>query len=294
MPRLIYLDIAKAICIILVVIGHYCPDNSPDWWVNINKVIYTFHMPLFMFASGYIYIATKKDETYWSFVLRKIKRLLVPYFTTSVLVVAVKLLMQDNAYVQNPVTMISFLKIFYLPEAGFFLWFIWALWWMFVIVPLFNSRTSRIILFAFSVLLFFLPMNFPEIFCLNSFKKMFIFFMLGVMSFDFKKESSKIVNKIPEYSVYTVFILSEVFSKIRSDNGYFWGGLQSLESIMLACLGIWSIILFSKRIIRISTRYTWLLYVSGSSYIIYLLHTTFEGGAKAFLNINTGIYGSKQ
>ena len=61
MQRLISFDIAKAICIILVVIGHYVPDYSPQWYVGVHDVIYTFHMPLFMFASGFIYMATKKD-----------------------------------------------------------------------------------------------------------------------------------------------------------------------------------------------------------------------------------------
>lgn len=53
MNRIIALDIAKAICIILVVMGHYVPDNSPAWYVLVHDVIYTFHMPLFMFVSGY-------------------------------------------------------------------------------------------------------------------------------------------------------------------------------------------------------------------------------------------------
>lgn len=76
MNRIIFLDIAKAICIILVVVGHYMPDNSPMWYVMLNKVIYTFHMPLFMFVSGYVYIATKKDISYGSFLMKKVKRLM--------------------------------------------------------------------------------------------------------------------------------------------------------------------------------------------------------------------------
>lgn len=72
MQRLVFLDIAKAICIILVVIGHYHPDNSPEWYNVIWKFIYSFHMPLFMFASGYIYIATKREhETYKGFIVKK-------------------------------------------------------------------------------------------------------------------------------------------------------------------------------------------------------------------------------
>ena len=55
MNRILYIDIAKAICIILVVIGHYCPDSSPQWYQTVNHFIYSFHMPLFMFASGFVY-----------------------------------------------------------------------------------------------------------------------------------------------------------------------------------------------------------------------------------------------
>lgn len=50
------IDFAKAIAIILVVIGHWYPADSPAWWIGIRDVIYSFHMPLFMAASGYIYI----------------------------------------------------------------------------------------------------------------------------------------------------------------------------------------------------------------------------------------------
>ena len=66
MTRLVHFDIAKAIAIILVVIGHYYPENAPGWYLALHSWIYTFHMPLFMFASGYIYLSFKKDEGYAS------------------------------------------------------------------------------------------------------------------------------------------------------------------------------------------------------------------------------------
>lgn len=133
--RLVSFDIAKAICIILVVIGHYIPDSAPDWYVINRTFIYSFHMPLFMFASGYIYIAFKKEESYVHFIMKKVRRLMIPYLVTSVLIVTIKLLTERNAYVENPVTLLSYARLLYSPEAGYFLWFIWALWWMFVLVP---------------------------------------------------------------------------------------------------------------------------------------------------------------
>ena len=48
MQIIVLFDIAKALCIVLVVVGHYFPENSPVWYECLNKLIYSFHMPLFM------------------------------------------------------------------------------------------------------------------------------------------------------------------------------------------------------------------------------------------------------
>lgn len=184
MKRIIFIDIAKAICIVLVVIGHYVPDGSPSWYVALHDMIYTFHMPLFMFASGYVYIATRRDGPYGTFLLKKVRRLMVPYLTTSVVVITIKLLTQGGMSVDNPVTPFSYLKMFYQPEAVYFLWFIWALWWMFVLVPLFGTPRSRLCLFAACLLLHYMPMELPREFCINRFKEMAVFFMLGVVAFE--------------------------------------------------------------------------------------------------------------
>ena len=42
MNRSIFIDISKAICIVLVVIGHFHPPFSPEWYVALVKIIYTF------------------------------------------------------------------------------------------------------------------------------------------------------------------------------------------------------------------------------------------------------------
>lgn len=104
MNRLISIDIAKAICIILVVAGHYNPDNAPEWYHIIVRFIYTFHMPLFLFASGYIYATIVKTGMRRGGVLKKFKRLMIPYLSTSIIVISIKLLTQQSMQVQNPVT----------------------------------------------------------------------------------------------------------------------------------------------------------------------------------------------
>lgn len=147
MQRIVLFDIAKALCIVLVVVGHYFPENSPVWYECLNKLIYSFHMPLFMFASGFIYMATKKEgESYSKFLVKKLKRLMLPYVVVSVIVISIKMLTEKHAFVENPVTAYAYIKMLYFPEAGYFLWFIWALWWMFVIAPLFATKQKRLLL----------------------------------------------------------------------------------------------------------------------------------------------------
>ncbi|MBM7661608.1 fucose 4-O-acetylase-like acetyltransferase [Bacillus mesophilus] len=65
MNRLKWMDIAKGIGIILVVLGHSIPQ--------IAIYIYWFHMPLFFFLSGYLH--KQKGD----FVSKKVASLLVPY-----------------------------------------------------------------------------------------------------------------------------------------------------------------------------------------------------------------------
>ena len=218
MQRLISFDIAKAICIILVVIGHYVPDYSPEWYVGVHDVIYTFHMPLFMFASGFIYMATKKNVSYRDFLWKKVKRLMIPYLSVSTIVITIKLLTESHAYVENPVSAMSYLRMFYFPEAGHFLWFIWALWWMFVIVPLFKTKQARLVLLVLAIILHYSPSILPEEFCLRQFQNMAMFFMLGVACRDWENEIS-FVKKVPAWSVLGCFVIAESMKILQFGGG---------------------------------------------------------------------------
>ena len=272
--RIIWIDIAKAICIILVVVGHYIPDVHPAWYGVMRSVIYSFHMPLFMFASGFVYIATYRETSYADFLLRKIKRLMVPYFTVSVLVITIKLCTQGSAYVEHPVTPLSYLKIFYQPEAGMFLWFIWALWWMFVIIPFFNTRNSRLALFAISFFLLVTASSLPDIFCLRQFAGMLIYFTAGIVAYDWRRQLTW-VNQVPLIVILAAFGFVEAMPFVTPIN---------CNGQLIAFIGI-AFVLKSSFVIgsKACVGKQKLTIISSASYIIYLLHTTFEGFAKALV-----------
>lgn len=275
--RIVFIDIAKAICIILVVIGHYVPDNSPAWYVALHDIIYTFHMPLFMFASGYVYIATKKDVAYGTVLWKKVRRLMIPYISTSFIVITIKLITQGSLSVDAPVTFLSYLKMFYSPEAGAFLWFIWALWWMFVIVPLFKTKQSRLLLFLACLIIHYVPVHVTDIFCFASVKNMFVFFMLGIIAF----ENNTLHRFVNDFSLRKSVVAIALFFVAQSVNLTFGGGI--LVTILLPYIGIFFILEISKLICHYHevSKESVMLLVAASSYIIYLFHTTFEGFAKA-------------
>lgn len=60
--RDITFDIAKGIGIVLVVIGHYIPDNAPSWYIGFVSFVYHFHMPLFFMIAGFFYERSYKKD----------------------------------------------------------------------------------------------------------------------------------------------------------------------------------------------------------------------------------------
>ena len=179
-----------------------------------------------MFASGYIYMAFKKEEPYLTFVAKKIRRLMIPYFVVSVIIVSIKLFTQSSMYVENPVTAFSFVRILYLPEAGFFLWFIWALFTMFLVVPLFKTRAARSVLFLVAIVLHYFPIEGTPVFAIHSSLHMLVFFMLGVSCVDWK--FAQAVGRMNAWAYRSLCILTVLIfaclSVSRFGFGYVGGG----------------------------------------------------------------------
>lgn len=68
-----YLDILRGIGIFYVVWGHIIHNGS------VFQYIYSFHMPLFFFISGVLFIPSKYKSTS-DYIKKKVKSLLIPYF----------------------------------------------------------------------------------------------------------------------------------------------------------------------------------------------------------------------
>ena len=84
--RLGYLDIAKGIGILLVIMGHV---SSKPYWMN--RIIFSVHMPLFFVLSGYTYNKKHADDPV-GFVKSNAKALLIPYGLTCVILIITQVL----------------------------------------------------------------------------------------------------------------------------------------------------------------------------------------------------------
>ena len=88
--RISFIDQLKGITILLVVIGHLIEHNAGRdnfLWT----FIYSFHMPLFMFISGYLAYVTFRMErfNFFNVVLylgKKCRTLLLPFLTWGILI----------------------------------------------------------------------------------------------------------------------------------------------------------------------------------------------------------------
>ena len=78
--RITWVDFAKGVAIILVVLGHATQGD-------LQKFIFVFHMPFFFVIAGFLLNFEKWGgaENYKAFATKLVKRLLVPYYLSEFL-----------------------------------------------------------------------------------------------------------------------------------------------------------------------------------------------------------------
>jgi fucose 4-O-acetylase-like acetyltransferase len=146
-----WIVIAKGIGIILVVMGHFEPDDSPAYWSQTRSIIYTFHMPLFFMLSGYLYVRGK--HSYLELIKGKVRRLLYPFVAIAAAYLPVKYFAGNAVHVDYGVNAASVWALVSNPVNSYapLLWFIHALFLIFVFYPLaewFLSDLAILLLFV--------------------------------------------------------------------------------------------------------------------------------------------------
>lgn len=184
--RQTYLDIAKGIGIILVVIGHCVPDASSPAGISVpamkilHEIIYSFHMPLFFFISGFLtFKRDRQPKSRISLIAKRAKRLLIPYFFVGLAYAPVKLLLSEFA--NKPYDIHNLWQIFLGVNPDGELWFLYALFAISLIAIILNEKASKITLAITFVLALTIPVM-PDIT-----RHLFYFFLGMYMRAEFPK-----------------------------------------------------------------------------------------------------------
>ena len=156
--RIIWIDIVKIFACILVVLGHlhmsmmlsnYYAKEAIYYWFPI-QTIYTFHVPLFFVCSGYLYqmksFGGSIIDDHIKTIISKGLNLIIPYIFFSLVTLLLKVIF--SADVNNQATPIID-TILFNPVAPY--WFLYALFFLFCVIPRFKKKRYIGIFFLFSL-----------------------------------------------------------------------------------------------------------------------------------------------
>lgn len=135
MIRLQWIDSLRGLLILLVILGHsiqFAPgmDCEHD---HLWNLISSFHVPTFMFLSGYLNYRSVQVGRF-SYAKRRFQQLFIPCIIWTIIA----------SVLAFPDCINKFKQIIMYPDYGF--WFLWALFWItiiFIVVDYLSERLKR-------------------------------------------------------------------------------------------------------------------------------------------------------
>jgi len=177
MARNVFIDYLKGIAIFLVVWGHGIQylDKENNFYNNwLFLFIYSFHMPLFMCISGYLFAYSAKKRFYELF-KSKMKQLIIPVLCWGVFFTL--LVHHKQLEKLSLIGMLNNYFLLYLNDLPYHLWFLWSLFIISIIVSLLSTwRYNPLLL---NGIFFLLLLCIPDYFGFSYVKFMYPFFLMG-------------------------------------------------------------------------------------------------------------------
>ncbi len=307
--RLTDLDRAKGIAILLVVFGHLVQQEDPPgvtWYEPLRIAIYLFHMPFFMYLSGYVTFwsgAANVPANRWGIlVVRRAKRLLIPFFGFGIAILIGKLLASHLMHVDNlpPSLGAGLLSLFVFTEhsPAMSVWYIGVLFIYVVATPLL-LRLPRLalpswgplragylapeaLLLVIAVVLYAIAA--PPIFYLDRVCRFFVFFVAGGLAARGGAHWWSILDRWHMPALLAlVALLIYVVGFVQFDWSDGAAGFFPYKSYMLAA-GLLSMVAlhgFARR--SGVSRLDWLEFIGNMCFAIYLLNTIILGLTKGVL-----------
>ena len=183
--RIEWVDAAKGIGILLVVLGHSLGgmiDSSmlsrSEGSAFVVRCIYVFHMPLFFFLAG-MFVPRSAHRTFHDYFLNKASVIVYPYFLWSVLEGSIQYF--ASRYTNNHIAASDLPKIIFQPIDQY--WFLYTIFLMYMIYWLvYHRRFSNDQFLMFALLLYAFEafgLNIVSWDVFHSFCSFLIYFALG-------------------------------------------------------------------------------------------------------------------
>lgn len=265
MQRITGIDIMQGTAMVLVVLGHHLFDFMPEWYGRMYYWLYTFHMPLFIFISGFLvrysYKGVKDMGEYRTYVGKRFSKFAIPYI---IVCVVCALLSWNFRDVDVLLTNLAYLIV--APKLGEarFLWYIYLLFVFYMIAPLvFNAkRVVRwcVIAVVLYLSIYYIPSNYA---CADYFTRYFIFFLLGTSV----AENYAVVKRMDvRWSIVALVLF------VAMSVWHFLYGYNALLEYMLQWVGIPAFLGVAWVIGKIPLMCDVLVGISKNCFVIYLYH----------------------
>lgn len=280
--RIIDIDVMQGIAMVLVVLGHHRFDFMPEWYISFFYWLYTYHMPLFIFISGFLirysYKGINNGGEYRRYVSKRMKKFFLPFFIIGTIGTFATWNFNDvNALLNNLLNLIISPK----QSEVTFLWYIYLLFIFYCIAPIiFNAKLwIKVLLFIVAVYLstHVIPIGYI---CIDWFTRYFVFFLCGAFV-------AKNYHKITQHKKICLSIcIGSFVAFILMSIAILTGNSNSILRYLIQWLGIPTFALMSYFLKQCSWINKTLVYISVNCFGIYLLHMFFvQAGALFITNL---------
>lgn len=291
--RIVFIDILKSIACLCVLVGHVINGMLKDGMDvsavlrTVNSYVYLFHVPCFFFASGYLYDnrRPKTWDGYFRFIIKKLIALGLPYFVCSIAYVLFSSVMSSDMH--TAYSFDAIMGLWVSPVAQY--WYLYALFEIFVIVPLVElicGRIDRRWILLVSVVCALLVR--ADTVCIDYIMMYTCFFYMGaycnqtdVVKKDFFAQKSAVhllfAGCALSIAVYAAYQMIVAYTDFTVAVNY---ALRGLTRMLLVITVVW-ISYAVSRMQNGASRF--LIWLSKYSLYIYLFHTWFTGTLRVLL-----------
>lgn len=265
--RIEIIEILQCIAVLLVVLGHSIetPHSNILFFHLLHDFIYSFHMPLFMLISGYLFYNDNKKRAYLQFIKHKAEGLLLPYFILSTFVFLPRTFLNKYNVNKIDLSIDGYIHQLIYPWDNVItqFWFLPTLFLIFIIAPI--IKVNKKIFFCILLIAFYLhiysyncEIKFLNI---NGICFYLFYFIMGAVNCLYKDILVRVFQK-NQRQLLVIIILSNILFLSNILDGIYFKILLAFFNSILACV-------FAK--IYIVKKYKFLDFCKGYSYHIYLL-----------------------